>query len=663
MTKTKAYIAIDLKSFYASVECKERNRDPLTTNLVVADQSRTEKTICLAVSPSLKSYGIPGRPRLFEVVQKIKEVNNTRRWKALNRTFTGSSDDSTELNANPALKVDYIVAPPRMEYYLEYSSKIYNIYLKYIAPEDIFPYSIDEVFIDATDYLNTYQMTARELAMTMIRDVLKTTGITATAGIGTNMYLCKIAMDIVAKHIKPDKDGVRIAELDEMSYRRKLWNHRPLTDFWRVGKGYAKKLEEHGLFSMGDVARCSIGKPNEFHNEELLYKMFGINAELLIDHAWGYEPCTMEQVKAYKPETNSVCSGQVLHCPYDFDKAKLVVKEMTDLMTLDLVDKRLVTDQIVLTVGYDIENLTDPDRYRKYKGSVTIDRYGRKVPKHAHGTTNLKRKTSSTMLITDAVMELYDRIVDKNLLIRRINITANKLVDESFSKEEETYEQLDLFTDYTVKEQEQAEEEAVLEREKRMQQTMLTIKKKFGKNAILKGMNLQEGATAKDRNEQIGGHKAQKVSIQCQWRKIMKDQYNHKYDDIINLPHPTSKKHPRMSLYARAAQFSPFAALTGHEAAIKETVRQTDAKQVLSEEVIAELNKRLYLIAETIGTQQMVEITYFVPDTKKDGGAYITCSGCVKKIDKYKHTVVMTDQTIIPIEQISNIEGEMFEEQ
>ena len=508
MTKTKAYIAIDLKSFYASVECKERNRDPLTTNLVVADQSRTEKTICLAVSPSLKSYGIPGRPRLFEVVQKIKEVNNTRRWRALNRTFTGSSDDSIELNANPALKVDYIVAPPRMEYYLEYSSKIYNIYLKYIAPEDIFPYSIDEVFIDATDYLNTYQMTARELAMTMIRDVLKTTGITATAGIGTNMYLCKIAMDIVAKHIKPDKDGVRIAELDEMSYRRKLWNHRPLTDFWRVGKGYAKKLEEHGLFSMGDVARCSVGKPNEFHNEELLYKMFGINAELLIDHAWGYEPCTMEQVKAYKPETNSVCSGQVLHCPYDFDKAKLVVKEMTDLMTLDLVDKRLVTDQIVLTVGYDIENLTDPDRYRKYKGSVTIDRYGRKVPKHAHGTTNLKRKTSSTMLITDAVMELYDRIVDKNLLIRRINITANKLVDESFSKEEETYEQLDLFTDYTVKEQEQAEEEAVLEREKRMQQTMLTIKKKFGKNAILKGMNLQEGATAKDRNEQIGGHKA-----------------------------------------------------------------------------------------------------------------------------------------------------------
>ena len=440
MAKQKTYIAIDLKSFYASVECKERNRDPLTTNLVVADKSRTEKTICLAVSPSLKNYGIPGRPRLFEVVQKVKEANNNRRRKAPNRTFTGSSDDSTELNANLALEIDYIVAPPRMAYYLEYSTKIYSVYLKYIAPEDIFPYSIDEVFIDATNYLNTYQMTARELAMTIIQDVLKTTGITATAGIGTNMYLCKIAMDIVAKHIEPDKDGVRIAELDEMSYRRQLWNHRPLTDFWRVGKDYAKKLEEHGLFTMGDIARCSIGKPNELHNEELLYKLFGINAELLIDHAWGYEPCTMENVKSYKPETNSVSSGQVLHCPYDFDKAKLVVKEMTDLMVLDLVDKGLVTDQIVLTIGYDIENLTDPDRSRKYKEDVTIDRYGRRVPKHAHGTTNLKRQTSATMLITDAVMELYDRIVDENLLIRRINITANRLVDENSAKKEEKYE-------------------------------------------------------------------------------------------------------------------------------------------------------------------------------------------------------------------------------
>ena len=508
MAKQKTYIAIDLKSFYASVECKERNRDPLTTNLVVADKSRTEKTICLAVSPSLKSYGIPGRPRLFEVVQKVREANNKRRWKAPNRTFNGSSDDKAELDANPALEIDYIVAPPRMAYYMEYSTKIYNVYLKYVAPEDIFPYSIDEVFMDVTDYLQTYRMTARELAMTMIQDVLKTTGITATAGIGTNMYLCKIAMDIVAKHIEPDKNGVRIAELDEMSYRRKLWSHRPITDFWRVGNGYAKKLEEHGLYTMGDIARCSIGKPNELYNEELLYKLFGINAELLIDHAWGYEPCTMEQVKAYKPETNSVSSGQVLHCPYDYEKAKLIVKEMTDQMVLDLVDKGLVTDQLVLTIGYDIENLSNPNLKNQYKSEITIDRYGRKVPKHAHGTANLKKKTSSTRLITNAVMDLYDRIVDEHLLVRRITITANKLVDEKSVKQENEYQQLDLFTDYEAQRKKQAEEEEKLERERRMQEAMLSIKKKFGKNAVLKGMNLEEGATAKDRNEQIGGHKA-----------------------------------------------------------------------------------------------------------------------------------------------------------
>lgn len=508
MAKQKTYIAIDLKSFYASVECKERNRDPLTTNLVVADKSRTEKTICLAVSPSLKSYGIPGRPRLFEVVQKVREANNKRRWKAPNRTFNGSSDDKAELDANPALEIDYIVAPPRMAYYMEYSTKIYNVYLKYVAPEDIFPYSIDEVFMDVTDYLQTYRMTARELAMTMIQDVLKTTGITATAGIGTNMYLCKIAMDIVAKHIEPDKNGVRIAELDEMSYRRKLWSHRPITDFWRVGNGYAKKLEEHGLYTMGDIARCSIGKPNELYNEELLYKLFGINAELLIDHAWGYEPCTMEQVKAYKPETNSVSSGQVLHCPYNYDKAKLIVKEMTDQMVLDLVDKGLVTDQLVLTIGYDIENLSNPNLKNQYKSEITIDRYGRKVPKHAHGTANLKKKTSSTRLITNAVMDLYDRIVDEHLLVRRITITANKLVDEKSVKQENEYQQLDLFTDYEAQRKKQAEEEEKLERERRMQEAMLSIKKKFGKNAVLKGMNLEEGATAKDRNEQIGGHKA-----------------------------------------------------------------------------------------------------------------------------------------------------------
>ena len=508
MNKCKTYIAIDLKSFYASVECRERNRDPLTTNLVVADPSRTEKTICLAVSPSLKKYGLSGRARLFEVIQKVKIANELRKLKAPNKVFCGSSDDSIALQKNPSLKIDYITAPPRMARYMEYSTKIYNIYLKYIAPEDIHIYSIDEVFIDVTHYLSTYNMTARELAMTMIQDILDTTGITATAGIGTNMYLCKIAMDIVAKHIEPDKNGVRIAELDEMSYRRLLWNHKPLTDFWRVGRGYSKKLEKIGLYTMGDIARCSIGKSTDYYNEELLYKLFGINAELLIDHAWGYEPCTMEDVKAYKPETNSISSGQVLHCPYEFDKARLVVKEMTDLMVLDLVDKGLVTNQIVLTIGYDIENITDKNRSQSYKGTVTTNYYGKKVPKPAHGTTNLPKQTSSTTLITNAVMELYDKIVNKKLLIRRINIVANKLVDEHSVKNANKYEQLDLFTDYEILKKQREKENAESEREKRMQNTILDIKKKFGKNAILKGMNLQEGATAKDRNNQIGGHKA-----------------------------------------------------------------------------------------------------------------------------------------------------------
>lgn len=508
MNKCKTYIAIDLKSFYASVECRERRRDPLTTNLVVADPSRTEKTICLAVSPSLKKYGLSGRARLFEVIQKVNAANNIRKLKAPNHVFSGSSDDSTELQKNPSLKIDYIIAPPRMARYMEYSTKIYNIYLKYIAPEDIHIYSIDEVFIDVTHYLSTYNMTARALAMTMIQDILDTTGITATAGIGTNMYLCKIAMDIVAKHIEPDKNGVRIAELDEMSYRRLLWNHRPLTDFWRVGRGYSKKLEKIGLYTMGDIARCSIGKSTDYYNEELLYKLFGINAELLIDHAWGYEPCTMEDVKAYKPETNSISSGQVLHCPYEFDKARLVVKEMIDLMALDLVDKGLVTSQIVLTIGYDIENMTDKNRSQSYKGTVTTNYYGKKVPKPAHGTTNLSKQTSSTTLITNAVMALYDKIVNKKLLIRRINIVANKLVDEHSVKNANKYEQLDLFTDYEILKKQREKENAESEREKRMQNTILDIKKKFGKNAILKGMNLQEGATAKDRNNQIGGHKA-----------------------------------------------------------------------------------------------------------------------------------------------------------
>ncbi|MBA4700554.1 MAG: DNA methylase [Ruminococcus sp.] len=506
--KNRVYLAIDLKSFYASVECMERELDPLTTNLVVADASRTEKTICLAVSPSLKAYGIPGRPRLFEVVQKVKEVNAARLRKAPGRAFSGASFSDTEVKSSPGISLDYIVAPPRMEYYIKYSTRIYNIYLKYIAPEDIHVYSIDEVFIDATDYLNTYNLTARELATKMILDVLKTTGITASAGIGTNLYLCKIAMDIQAKRIPADQNGVQIAELDEMSYRRLLWSYRPLTDFWRIGRGYARKLEEQGLFTMGDIAKCSLGKPADYYNEDLLYKLFGINAELLIDHAWGWEPCTIADIKAYKPSTNSISSGQVLQSAYTFDKAKLIVREMTDLLVLDLVDKRLVTDQLVLTVGYDIGNLTNPKIKKSYNGEVTTDRYGRNLPKSAHGTANLGRQTSSTKLIMDAVTELFVRIVDKNLLIRRVNIAANHVVDEAAVQKADDFEQLDLFTDYVAAEAKKEEEEAELAREKKVQKAVLEIKKKYGKNAVLKGMNLEEGATTVDRNKQIGGHKA-----------------------------------------------------------------------------------------------------------------------------------------------------------
>ncbi len=504
----RVYIAIDLKSFYASVECIERQLDPLTTNLVVADASRTEKTICLAVTPSLKAYGISGRSRLFEVVQKVGEVNAERRRKAPGHTFSGASFNDNDLKFMPALSLDYIVAPPRMALYIAYSTRIYNVYLKYIAPEDIHVYSIDEVFIDATAYLKTYSLTARELASEMIQDVLKTVGITAAAGIGTNLYLSKVAMDIQAKHISPDANGLRIAELDEMSYRRLLWSHRPLTDFWRVGRGYAKKLEEHGLFTMGDIARCSLGKPVDFHNEDLLYKLFGINAELLIDHAWGWEPCTMANIKAYKPSSNSIGSGQVLHSAYTFDRAKLIAREMTDLLALDLVDKKVVTDQLVLAVGYDIESLADPMIKKTYHGAITTDGYGRAVPKSAHGSVNLNRQTSSTKLLLDAVTELFERIVDKNLLVRRINITANHVVDEAIAQKKDTIEQLDLFTDYSAVQALKEAEEAALTREKRMQVTMLSIKKRHGKNAILKGMNLQDGATTVDRNRQIGGHKA-----------------------------------------------------------------------------------------------------------------------------------------------------------
>jgi DNA polymerase V len=503
----RKYIAIDLKSFYASVECVERGLDPMTTNLVVADLSRTEKTICLAVSPSLKAYGISGRARLFEVIQKVKEVNAKRQVMAPDGKLSGSSWDDTTLKAFPEKAVDYIVAPPRMAYYIKYSTKIYEIYLKYVAPEDCHVYSIDEIMMDVTDYLNTYQLSPRQLAEKIIRDIHSSTGITATAGIGTNLYLCKVAMDIVAKHIPPDKNGVRIASLNEKSYRRILWDHRPITDFWRVGKGYARKLAEHGIYTMGDVARCSLGKTKDYYNEDLLYNLFGINAELLIDHAWGWEPCTMADIKAYKPSTNSLVSGQVLHCPYPADKAKIVVREMAQMMSFDLVEKKLVTDQIVLTVGYDMENISG-SRMRDYKGEITTDRYGRKIPKHAHGTANIGEKTSSSKSIVDTTLQLYDRIINKNFLVRRISLCANHVMDENIIKKEPVFEQLDLFTDYAALMEEQKEKKAKQQKERKLQEAMLDIKRRYGKNAVLKGTNLVEGATAVERNDQIGGHKA-----------------------------------------------------------------------------------------------------------------------------------------------------------
>ena len=505
--KQKQYIAIDLKSFYASVECMERGLDPMKTNLVVADVSRTEKTICLAVSPSLKKYGIPGRARLFEAVQKLKEVNALRRSQAPNREFTGKSWDAEELENNPALEIDYIAAPPRMAKYMDYSARIYETYLKYVAPEDIHVYSIDEVFIDATPYLKLNNKNAEEFARMLVRDVLDTTGITATAGIGTNLYLAKVAMDIVAKKAEADEYGVRIARLDEMSYRRLLWDHQPLTDFWRVGRGYERKLHKVGIRTMGDIARCSLGKEDEFYNEELLYKLFGVNAELLIDHAWGYEPVTIREIKAYKPTTNSMGAGQVLHCPYTNEKARLIAREMADQLVLDLVDKGLVTDQIVLTVGYDIENLTDPERRKRYRGEIVTDPYGRQIPKHAHGTVNLPVYNSSTSLIVEAVVSLFNRITDPELLVRRLNLVACRILPEQLTAQNTEFTQLDLFSD-PEEDRRRETREAELRRERRRQQAVLTIKKKFGKNAIVKGMNLEEGATAMDRNGQIGGHKA-----------------------------------------------------------------------------------------------------------------------------------------------------------
>ena len=544
---SKTYISIDLKSFYASVECMERGLDPLNTNLVVADASRTQKTICLAVSPSLKAYGIPGRARLFEVEQKVKEANARRQTRAPKNILDGKSVFASELNENPNLAIDYIAAKPRMALYMSKSTQIYDVYLRYIAPEDIYAYSVDEVFIDASGYLKTYGLNAHDFARLLVREVFKETGITATAGIGPNLYLCKIAMDIGAKHTEADADGVRIAELDEYSYRRLLWDHRPITDFWRVGRGYAKKLAKKSIFTMGDIARCSLGTSSDYYNEDLLYKMFGVNAELLIDHAWGYEPCTLAEVKSYRPQRKSLVSGQVLQNAYTYEKTRIVVREMMELLALDLVDKGLLTNQIVLTVGYDIENLSDPERRKAYKGEITVDGYGREIPKHAHGTGNLPFSTASTRLTTDCVLEVFDRVVDESLLTRRISITANNLVLESEYKRESEVasaepEQISMFDMLAGGDDSQAPErvsskeatvyseqdkpnstmvaesilgstgndndEDALEKEKQVQEAMLKIKKRFGKNAILKGTNLQEGATAKERNAQIGGHKA-----------------------------------------------------------------------------------------------------------------------------------------------------------
>lgn len=498
MDKPRTYICIDLKSFYASVECRERGLDPLTTNLVVADQSRTDKTICLAVTPSLKAYGIAGRARLFEVIQRVGAVNAERQRRAPGHRLAGESNDANELKASPELALSYIVAPPQMALYVKYSTRIYEIYLRFIAPEDIMVYSIDEVFMDVTGYLKTYGLTPRQLAQRMIHEVLGETGITATAGIGTNMYLAKVAMDIDAKHTEPDRDGVRISELDELSYRQRLWAHRPLTDFWRVGRGYASRLEAAGIYTMGDVARCSLT------NEDFLYRQFGVGAELLIDHAWGWEPCTMADIRSYRPSTNSISTGQVLMCPYTFEKTRIIVREMTELLALDLVEKNLVTGQITLTVGYDRESLTKPEIAGQYHGEVTTDLYGRRIPKHAHGTANLERQTSSTRLITEAVLALYDRIVNDKLLTRRVTIAACAVADADAAAADRPPQQLDLFTDCD----ELALREAALEREKRMQQAMLSIKRKYGKNAILKGTNFEEGATTIQRNAQIGGHKA-----------------------------------------------------------------------------------------------------------------------------------------------------------
>ena len=498
------YIAIDLKSFFASVECVERGLDPLSTNLVVADSSRTEKTVCLAVSPSLKAYGIAGRARLFEVIQRVSQVNRQRRCQQYSHRLTEKSVFDNELKEHPEWEVDYITATPRMRLYIEYSRRAYASYLKYISPEDIHIYSVDEVFIHATPYLQTLQTDAHGLARMLIREVLKDTGITATAGIGTNLYLAKVAMDIVAKHLAADADGVRIAEVDEQTYRRRLWAYRPLSKFWRVGRGIAQRLEQHGIYTMGDIARQSV------QNEALLYRLFGVNAELLIDHAWGWEPCTIEQIHAYQPKAKSLSRGQVLHEPYTFEKARVVMQEMAYAMSLTLLDKRLVSDQMVISVGYDKESISLPAFSQVYHGEIVADHYGRSVPKPAHASANLEEFTSSASQICQAVMEAFDNVVNRHLLVRRINLSANHLISEDdYQQQKKSIPvQLDLFTDYDELRRQKEKKREKLQKERRVQEAILQIKKTFGKNSILTGLNFAEGATMRDRNSQIGGHKA-----------------------------------------------------------------------------------------------------------------------------------------------------------
>ena len=670
----KAYICIDLKSFYASVECADRGLDPLDANLVVADESRTEKTICLAVSPSLKALGISGRARLFEVVQRVAEVNAQRAMKARVKALSESSHFAHELESDPKLAVSYIVARPRMARYMEVSAKIYDIYLRYISAEDIHVYSVDEVFIDATCYLKTYRMTPRQLAMRMIGDVLRETGITATVGIGTNMYLAKIAMDIDAKHMKPDANGVRISELDEMSYRRRLWAHTPITDFWRIGGGIARRLEQYGIRTMGDIALCSVADEKSALNESFLYKLFGINAELVIDHAWGWEPCTIADVKAYRPQTHSVSTGQVLAEPYEFEKAELIVREMADNLAMDIFSKGLVCDQLVLNVSYDIENISDPERRRRYKGEVTSDHYGRRAPKPAHGSVNLKRQTASARLITEAAVELFSRIADRSLLVRRINIAANHAVPEGEIPKGPVYEQTDLFTDPEESLKTFLAEDRELERERSRQSAIIEIRNKFGKNAILKGMNFEEGATARERNAQIGGHRAgageaagEGAADPEKLKKNAADGTTNAegggedtwmrhddgaYERIIDLPHHRSAERPHMSNYDRAAQFAPFAALTGYGDTVAETARRTEQRPLLDDSEKSLIDRRLREIRAHICEKPEATITYFVPDRAKEGGAVITVSGRVAAIDAYARVIVFDDGTCVNIEDI-----------